>query len=164
MSTRRQTILAIDPGVREIGYGVVKGQALVAHGVRSLRDVPPRARRSEARKTLNAWLAAYKPAIVVLEATHAHPTGTFQRLHAMARALTTTARRHRLPVVTYAAQTVRKHLVGNGRAQKLAVARAVSDRFPVLRIYLTQDRRWKEKYFQNMFDAVALAIHHRDSR
>lgn len=31
---------------------------------------------------------------------------------------------------------------------------------PQLRLYLTQDRRWKEKFWLNMFDAVALALHH----
>jgi hypothetical protein len=40
------------------------------------------------------------------------------------------------------------------------VAIAVAHRFPQLRVYLTQDRRWKEKFWLNMFDAVALALHH----
>jgi Holliday junction resolvasome RuvABC endonuclease subunit len=135
----------------------------MAHGVKSLRLVPKPQRRREARKALSYWLSSYKPDVVVLEATHRHPTGTFQTVHALARSLASVSRRHRRKVVTYPAQTVRKHLVGNGKARKLAVAGAVSDRFPALRIYLTQDRRWKERYFQNMFDAVALALHHRDS-
>jgi hypothetical protein len=36
----------------------------------------------------------------------------------------------------------------------------VAHRFPRLRVYLTQDRRWKERFWQNMFDAVALALFH----
>jgi len=164
MRKRTDTILGIDPGLREMGYAVIKQNALVAHGVVPLRNVPPPLRLREARKVLERWLASYRPTIVALEATHKHPTGTFQKVHALARALTTNARRHRRRVVTYAPQTVRKHLVGDGRAHKLAVALAVSDHFPILRIYLTQDRRWKERYFQNMFDAVALALYHRDAR
>jgi Holliday junction resolvasome RuvABC endonuclease subunit len=59
---------------------------------------------------------------------------------------------------------VRKSLVGNGWAKKPEVAVAVAHRFPQLRVHLTQDRRWKERYWQNMFDAVALAIHHQRSQ
>lgn len=164
MHKRTDVILAIDPGLREIGYAAVQGPGLMAHGVESLRRIPREQRLSEARKALGQWIDSYRPSVVVLEATHRHPTGTFQSVHALARSLATMARRKRRKVVAYSAQTVRKHLVGNGKAEKIAVAKVVADRFPMLRIYLTQDRRWKELYFRNMFDAVALAIHHRDSR
>ncbi len=63
-------------------------------------------------------------------------------------------------VAAYAPQTVRKTLTGNGWATKDEVATALSFRYPALRVYLTQDRKWKVRYWQNMFDAVALAIHH----
>jgi hypothetical protein len=60
----------------------------------------------------------------------------------------------------YSAQIVRKHLIGNGWASKEEVARAIARRFPQLRIYLSQDRRWKERYWHNLFDAVALGLHY----
>ena len=31
-------------------------------------------------------------------------------------------------------------------------------KYPELKVYLTQDRAWKERYHQNMFDAVALGL------
>jgi len=31
-------------------------------------------------------------------------------------------------------------------------------KYPELKVYLTQDRAWKEKYHQNMFDVVALGM------
>jgi Holliday junction resolvasome RuvABC endonuclease subunit len=69
-----------------------------------------------------------------------------------------------ITVVSYAPQTVRKALLGNGRVTKRELATAMVVHFPALRIYLTQDRKWKERYFQNMFDAVALAVYHRTSQ
>jgi len=36
------------------------------------------------------------------------------------------------------------------------VAKVIVASYPELKVYLTQDRAWKEKYHQNMFDAVAL--------
>ena len=47
---------------------------------------------------------------------------------------------------------------GNGRAGKKDVARVIVSKFPDLKVYLTQDRAWKERFHQNMFDAVALGI------
>jgi len=38
------------------------------------------------------------------------------------------------------------------------VARVIVSKYPELKVYLTQDRAWKELYHQNMFDAVALGI------
>lgn len=38
------------------------------------------------------------------------------------------------------------------------VARVIVSKFPELKVYLTQDRAWKERYHQNMFDAVALGM------
>jgi hypothetical protein len=30
--------------------------------------------------------------------------------------------------------------------------------YPELKVYLTQDKAWKERYHQNMFDAVGLGL------
>jgi Holliday junction resolvasome RuvABC endonuclease subunit len=55
---------------------------------------------------------------------------------------------------------VRATVAGNGKAKKPEVAIAVAHRFAQLRFLLTQDRKWKERLWLNMFDAVALALHH----
>ncbi len=49
-------------------------------------------------------------------------------------------------------------IYGNGRASKEAVARVVVAKYPEINAYLTQNRKWKEEFHQNMFDAVALGI------
>ncbi len=38
------------------------------------------------------------------------------------------------------------------------MARVIIASYPELKVYLTQDRAWKGKYHQNMFDAVALGM------
>lgn len=53
---------------------------------------------------------------------------------------------------------MKKFICGHGRASKFQVATVVVSKFPELKIYLTQDRAWKERFHQNMFDAVALAM------
>jgi len=60
--------------------------------------------------------------------------------------------------LSYAPSTVKKYICGNGRASKEEVARVIVAKYSELKVYLTQDRAWKEKYHQNMFDAVALGM------
>jgi hypothetical protein len=55
---------------------------------------------------------------------------------------------------------VRKAIVGNGWPSKRELASPISVRFPVLRVYLEQDRRWEERYWFNLFDAIALILVH----
>jgi crossover junction endodeoxyribonuclease RuvC len=160
MPKKTATLLALDPGTRDLGYAVLRGKRLVTSGVVPLRLLPLERRFREARTLLEEWRRAYKPRLVVLEATHAQPGLTFHRVHVFSQAVTRWAQKRRIPVVRYAPQTVRAAVAGNGKARKRELARAVATRIPALRVYVTQDRKWKERYFQNMFDAVALALHH----
>jgi len=84
-------------------------------------------------------------------------------LYGLARSAQNLATRQHARFAMYSPQRVRSTVAGNGKAKKSEVALAVAQRFPTLRVYLTQDRRWKERYWQNMFDAIALALHHQST-
>lgn len=158
--TPQKTILAIDPGLRDLGYAVLRGKVLVDSGVYPLRFLPSRNRPTAAVVEITDWVTHFQPAVIVLEATHPNRVRSLHRLELLARRVRSIAAKSGIPVVSYAPQTVRKSLVGHGWANKRQTAEVVAVRLPALRIYLTQDRRWKETHFQNMFDAVALALHH----
>ena len=155
------TILALDPGLRELGFAVLRGLKLLASGVRPLYLTRPEHRVAEGRRLLKGWLEAYDPDVVIVERTYAHPTGTFHSVHRFAVALLKAAGRRGFRTATYPPQTVRKAVAGNGNAPKSAIARVLAAKHPSLRVYVTQDRRWKERYWQNLFDALALAEYHR---
>lgn len=160
MPKKPRTILALDPGLRELGYAVIVGRRLANHGVLALRGHPKEVRLAEARKHVRSWLRTHRPVAVVMEKTYRHPVPWLDDLHELTLSVRRTVRQRRLHFAAYAPQRVRKNIVGNGKAKKLEVAVAMGHRFPQLRVYLTQDRRWKERFWQNMFDAVALALHH----
>jgi Holliday junction resolvasome RuvABC endonuclease subunit len=161
MPQRRNTILALDPGLRELGYAVFAGGRLGQSGVLPLHLLPRHRRLPEARRQLRAWVRSFKPRGLVIEQTHHHPVPWLDDLFKLTGTAIRLAKRRRMRLALYAPQTVRKSLVGNGWATKREVAAAVAARYPALRIYLTQDRKWKERYWQNMFDAIALGLHHR---
>jgi Holliday junction resolvasome RuvABC endonuclease subunit len=60
--------------------------------------------------------------------------------------------------MSFAPGKVKKFICGHGWASKYQVARVIVSKFPELKVYLTQDRAWKEVFHQNMFDAVALGV------
>jgi len=160
MQKNPRPVLAIDPGMREIGYAVLAGKTLITSGVLSLRTVPRRSRLARVQEALMAWIRAYHPRVLVIEHMPNRPLDSIAGLPALGRLTRRFARRRRLRLVTYSATTVRRSVIGDGWASKRIVAKTLTARFPALRVHLTQDRKWKERYWQNMFDAVALALHH----
>jgi crossover junction endodeoxyribonuclease RuvC len=160
MRTKTDTILALDPGLRDMGYAVLRGRRLQASGVLGLRRVPKDDRLAIARRNVRTWLTTHRPDVVVVEKTYRHPLPWLNQLHRMSRSAQNLATRQRAAFTMYSPQSVRATVAGNGKAKKPEVAVAVAHRFPSLSVYLTQDRRWKERYWQNMFDAIALALHH----
>jgi Holliday junction resolvasome RuvABC endonuclease subunit len=161
MPHRPETILAIDPGLKELGYAVLRNGQLAASGVVDLREVPKPMRLAAARRQLSVWMRTHEPSDVVVEKTYPHLLPWLDRVHGIARSARNLATRHGAAFAMYAPQRVRATVVGNGKAKKAEVALAVAHRFRSLRVYLTQDRKWKVKFWQNQSDAVALALHHR---
>jgi Holliday junction resolvasome RuvABC endonuclease subunit len=155
-----QPILALDPGLRDLGYAVLRGNALLASGVLALRPVPRWRRLGKVQESFQVWIRAYRPRTLVLEHIPKRPLDSLAGLPALGRLLRRMANRRKLSLHVYSPKTVRQSVVGDGWAGKREVAEALSGRFPELRVHLTQDRKWKERYWQNMFDAVALALHH----
>jgi Holliday junction resolvasome RuvABC endonuclease subunit len=105
-------------------------------------------------------MRTHRPDAIVLEKTYQHPVPWLNDLHRISRSARNLATRRGITFAMYAPQSVRQHIAGHGWAKKPEVAVAVAHRFPQLRVYLTQDKRWKEKFWLNMFDAVALALYH----
>jgi Holliday junction resolvasome RuvABC endonuclease subunit len=139
---------------------VLSRRRLIRAGVIALKLLPKDQRLAEARARVAALLKAHNPRALVVEKTYRHPVPWLDEVHHVTLAAKRLARIHRIAFATYAPQAVRHTVVGNGKARKPEAAIAVSHRFPQLRLYLAQDRRWKERFWLNMFDAVALALHH----
>lgn len=154
---KARTLLALDPGLRDLGYAVIKGRRIAAAGVIPLRFVSRARRPREARAAVRELAILHRPQELVVEQTHSYPNG----LHLLIRALKRIAQREHMLFALYSPQAVRKGLVGNGWATKKEVAAAVAAKYPAFRVYLTQDRKWKALYWQNMFDAIAVGLHHR---
>src|SRR5438093_9743249 len=65
---RRFTVLAIDPGTRQIGIAVLDGRELVYHGVKTLRSHgSPQERLQEARRVVLRLIRDFRPQVLAVE-------------------------------------------------------------------------------------------------
>ena len=159
MKSNNDRILAIDPGTREMGVAFLEGGKLIYHGVKVIRKKrSPHERLQAGREIVLRLIRDFRPAILVVEKTFFARNRNTSLLNVFADEIVAIGKRKGLKVKSFAPSTMKKEIAGNGHATKEEVAGVVVARFPELKVYLTQDRKWKERFHQNMFDAVALAM------
>ena len=156
---KNNRILAIDPGTHYIGVAVLDGTKLVYYGVKTLPKLKsPHDTLTEGRKVMRSLIEDFRPGILAVEKTFFANNRNSALLNVFADEIVAIGKRKRLRVITMAANVVRKEICGNGWATKREVAQELCHRFPELVPYLSSDRRWKEEFYLNMFDAIALGI------
>lgn len=107
---------------------------------------------------VSQFIKDFRPDVLVIEKTFFANNRNTALLNVFADEITALGRREGLKVLSFAPSTAKKGVCGNGSASKREVAQAVVARYPELKAYSFQDRKWKERYHANMFDAVALAL------
>ena len=159
MSKNKPKILAIDPGIRELGVAFLDGEKLIYHGVKVIpNEKSPTERLREGRETILRLINDFKPDILVVEKSFFANNRTASLLHAFINEIRAIGRKKGVKVLSYATSTVRKSIAGNGRASKKELSKVIVSKYPNLKVYMSQDRAWKELYHQNMFDAIALGL------
>jgi len=165
MPKNNSRILAIDPGTRIMGVAFLDDGKLVYHGVKEIRNKKsPHEKLKEGRKIVLRLIRDFRPQILVFEKTFFANNRNAALLNVFVDEIKAIGKRKELKVVSYAPSTVKKFICGNGRASKEELSKVVVSKYPGLKVYLTQDRAWKERYHQNMFDAVALGLMASSSR
>ena len=159
MPKKNLRILAIDPGTRLMGVAFLDDGKLVYHGVKVIgKGSSPQETLQRAKSTILRLIQDFDPHILAVEKAFFGMNRNASMLNVLVDEIRSIAKRRKLKLVSYAPSTVKEFTCGNGKASKKDVARVVVSRFPELKVYLTQDRAWKERFHQNMFDAVAIAV------
>jgi len=158
MAKNRSKILAIDPGTKHMGYAFLDKGKLLYYGVKVIdKKKSPHEILKAGRKAVLGLINDLKPNVLVIERAFVSDNRSFSLLNVFFDEIKAIGKRKELKVLSFAPSTVKKHIAKDGWAKKKEVAKAIASKYPELRVYLTQDRGWKERYHQNMFDAVALA-------
>ena len=159
MANSNQRILAIDPGTRHMGVSVLENGRLVYYGVEIIKkQKTPHETLKEGRHAILRLINDLKPRVLAIEKTFFANNRSSALLNVFGDEIRAIGKRKGLKVISFAPSTLKKFTCGHGRATKFQVATVMVSKFPELRVFLTQDRAWKERFHQNMFDAVALAV------
>lgn len=151
-------ILAIDPGTRNIGFALLDKSMLVHSGVKTIFSTKPQEKLKYGKKIILRLINDFQPDILAVEKTFFGNNKHSKLLNTFTKQIRIIGKQKGLKVLNIATNSVRKAICGNGAASKDEVAIAVVYRFPELHPFLISNRRWKEEYFRNMFDAVALGM------
>jgi Holliday junction resolvasome RuvABC endonuclease subunit len=160
MHNKKHRLLAIDPGSREMGIAVLDETQLVYYGVKSLKKFrPQKVLQHAVSDILTRLVIEYGVGSIVIEDGHFSQIAS-SLYNAALEAMIDLAKQKKLNVVTYNPKTIRKYVCGDGKATKRRTAQILARRYPELEIYLEQNYRWKENYWMNAFDALALGLTH----
>lgn len=159
MSKNNSRILAIDPGTKWMGVAFMENEQLVYHTVKVIkRGKSPHENLQNARKAVLRLIRDYQPNTLVVEKVFFANNRHGSLMKVLFEEIKAIAKRKGLKFISFAPSSMKKYISGNGWANKYEIAYAVTKKYPELKVYLTQDREWKERFHQNMFDAVALGM------
>lgn len=159
MRKKQNSLLAIDPGTRHLGFASFEDRNLEDYGVKDVGYVAGAEDVFAAIATIMDRLMSQKrPQAVVLEKNNFSQIQQNIRLTLAIGKIKQVARRHRIRVFELDPRTIRKVVCRNGNATKRELARTVSVRYPEMLAYLESNRRWRERYYQNAFDAIAVGL------
>jgi crossover junction endodeoxyribonuclease RuvC len=151
--------LAIDPGTREMGIAFLEDRNLLEYGVKNFRDARSHRELLVPLDALFSRLLSEKqPDVVIIEKNQFSQIKANLLLALAIARIRSLVRKKRISLREYGPRTVRKAVCANGNATKAELARTVAAAYPELRAYLEADRKWKLRYWQNIFDAVALGM------
>jgi|SRR5690606_26385473 len=161
------TILGIDPGTKYMGVAVIRGTEFVAGGVKTLKNGErPHDVIGQARKAILAYIEDYSPSIVAIEKPLFFPTKRAALVSVIAQELQARAQELGIRVVQISPRDARRIVVGNPRARKIDVARAIvamgfenlRPNLPINEPHPVHGHTAREKYWLHTFDAVAVAL------
>ena len=152
-------ILAIDPGTSLMGVAVLESHDLVYYAVKELRWHRPASRlMSATRNLVNDLIDRYRPTVLAYEQSVYVQQMSSRLLRAEEQEIRRTAKVAGLQVIAYTPTHVRQSLCGDPWSTKHMVAARLVERFPELARYRTSQSLRSERYWLNMFDALAVAV------
>lgn len=160
MHNKKNRLLAIDPGAREMGIAVLDETQLIYYGVKSLKKFRPAKILGQAvSDILTRLIVEHSIRTLIIEDGHFSQIAS-PLYNVALDTIHDTAKRKKLRLATYAPKTIRKLVCDDGKATKRKTAQMLAIRYPELAIYLEQNYRWKEKYWMHAFDAIAIGLTH----
>lgn len=150
------TILAINPGTKYLGFAIFEAQDLVYWGVKVLKGKWSEDKMMTAKKAIENLINQYRVHIMVLKKLHSSRSS--KNLNFLVATIKKIANRKGVKLCLYTVNDIKKHLMSEGRLNKMAIAEIMTTRYPFLIHELEREKKHKHPYFVRMFEAIAAGI------
>lgn len=158
MSTTR-TLLAVDPGIREIGVALLRRDQLEDYQVKTLRRPRPgHTHVAVLERVVTGLLDKWGPDHVAITTTQPTVGADVVGLANILQTLEALLERRGVPASRMAWETVKRLVTSDASSTKWMVARAVCAQYPHLRSRLPTPGGRPERYALRMFSAVATGM------
>ncbi|OGF27502.1 hypothetical protein A2242_04915 [Candidatus Falkowbacteria bacterium RIFOXYA2_FULL_47_9] len=154
----RKRIIAVDPGARHCGVTIFHGSDIMVSMVRNFQAKAYKDRIKEVRKVFLSFMGNYAPSVIVIEKPFFFWSERSKYLTGVVNEIKRLSKNAGMEIYEYSPRTVRKAICDDGNATKQDEAKVVYSAYPELKIYLKQDKKYKEIYWGHMFDSVGLGI------
>jgi Holliday junction resolvasome RuvABC endonuclease subunit len=150
--------MRIDPGTRLMGVAVLEGEDVLYYGVKELRRMRPAFQRTRATAdVITDLIERYQPDVLAFETAYYIQQTTSPLLERQEREIRRRGKAAGLRVIAYSPLYVRQQLCADACVTKHMVAKVLIERFPELGRYRANQTPRSERYWLNMFDALAVA-------
>ncbi len=138
---------------------IFRGEDIVVSVVKVLSTKgSPRKRLEEVKRVFSSLINDYAPKVLVIEKPFFFWSKQSRFLDVVIEEIRCLARKRKMKIYEFSPRTARKIVCGNGNATKKDMAKVICSIYPELRIYLNQNRRYKEIYWGHMFDSAGLGV------
>ena len=159
VKTKKQKILAIDHGTKNIGFAIFECGELTYYGVKSIpKNKSPRIILKNGMGIIQKLIEDFHPKILVIEKSLFLNNKPSALVNEFYNQILKIGKKNKLEIHSFATNTVRKQICGDGKASKEDIAKLLILLYPQLKPYFSNNRKWDVQFHLNMFDAIALGL------
>ncbi len=157
MLTSSPDILGIDPGARQIGVSVLRGEELVFYAVKTFKQRSRKDSLRKLRKVIKNLIAEYQIEFVAVEkVVFVQQHRSFVKI--VAEEIKGFVRQENIKLLEYNPKQIRRSLCGLEKPTKRNTALLLSQRYNELVRYFNVPKLWQKRYFALLFDAIAVGL------
>lgn len=155
---KQPVILGIDPGARQIGVAVLRGDELLYYGVKTIqKNKMPKFVPFSLEQTITKLVVEYKADCIALEKVI-----SIQQRNSFVEVvywqIKTIAQKHHYGLKEYNPGFVRNSICNKIKSTRQGTYYLIAKKYPELSRYLSVTRIWQKAYFAHLFDAIAVAL------
>lgn len=156
MKKQKQTVLAINPGMRYLGIAVFCGPVLNDWSVKVVCGKRSPEKLDKIMVLIERLIDEHNPDIIVLKKFHSSRSS--QYLNVLSKRIENLASGRNISLTQYSIEEIEAFYSPGCPINKSDLAELMCQRHPVLRIDYNKERHNTNPYYLRMFEAVALGM------